>query len=627
MWALRRAAAPIRSHSSHVRIAQAFCAKSEFYGDSLEQGLGSHVYAHFRAVQSISSMGFSHIPTFRYKCSVGRQTLSSQAGAKSSDEEDADDGFSELETASETEDVVEKNISEEKPEEQISESEFSDDESEADTLETTQSGLVLSDAEVDHPADKDTRKKVSSLFKVIVAAPRQGVPKAIDQWVAEGNSLGRSEIFATILNLRKRKMFLKALQLLEWLEANKQLEHTERDYASHLDLIAKVHGISRAEKYIERIPKSFRGEVIYRTLLANCSATTNLTKTEEVFNKMKDLGFPLTTFSCNQLLILYKKLDKKKIADVLLMMEKESVKPSLFTYKLLIDTKGRANDMDGMEQVVETMKAEGMEPDLYIQSMIAKYYMYGGFREKAEKILKEMEGDNLKENRGACIHLLYLYATLGSANDVERVWKVCEASAHLGEFLAAVEAWGKLEKVDKAEAVFEKMQKSFKLSTKHYTALLRVYASNNLMIKGKELVKKMSDIGIQIGPYTWDALVKLYVEAGEVEKADSFLQKASEQNSNAKPHYSSYMALLSQYAKRGDIHNAEKIFNRLRLAGYVGRMQQYQTLLQAYVNSKAPAYGFRERMKADNIHPNKTVAGMLIQVDGFKKGSVLSLLE
>ncbi|XP_068660222.1 pentatricopeptide repeat-containing protein At1g80270, mitochondrial-like [Aristolochia californica] len=627
MWSLRRAAATLRSQGYRVRASQAFYTKSDLFGDSLGQDLGSPGYSHFLSVQTISGRGFSHISTFREKSYGGSQTLSSQAGAKSSDEEDADDGFSELETSSEAEDVVETAVSEEKPEELISESHFSDDEPEADTLETTQSGLVLSDAEVDPPAGKDIQKKVSSLFKVIVSAPRQGVTKAIDQWAAEGNSLGRSEIFATILNLRKRKMFLKALQLLEWLEVNKQLEHKERDYASRLDLIAKVHGINKAEKFIEKIPKSFRGEVTYRTLLANCSATTNLTKAEEVFNKMKDLGFPLTTFSCNQLLILYKKLDKKKIADVLLMMEKENVKPSLFTYKLLIDTKGRANDIDGMEQVVETMKAEGMEPDLYAQSIIAKYYAYGGFREKAEKILKEMEGDNLKENRGACIHLLHLYATLGSANDVERVWKVCESSARLGECLASVEAWGKLGKVDKAEAVFEKMQRSFKPSTKYYTALLKVYANNNLLMKGKELVKKMSDIGIQIGPYTWDALVRLYVEAGEVEKADSILQKASEQNSNVKPLYSSYMAVLSQYAKRGDIHNAEKIFHRLRQAGYVGRMQQYQTLLQAYVNSKAPAYGFRERMKADNIVPNKMVAGMLIQVSGLKKGSVLDLLE
>lgn len=97
------------------------------------------------------------------------------------------------------------------------------------------------------------------------------------------------------------------LQLSEWLEANNRQDFVERDYASRVDLIAKVRGLHKAENYIEKIPKSLRGEVIYRTLLANCVAASNVKKAEEVFNKIKDLQFPITTFACNQLLLLYKK--------------------------------------------------------------------------------------------------------------------------------------------------------------------------------------------------------------------------------------------------------------------------------------------------------------------------------
>ena len=186
------------------------------------------------------------------------------------------------------------------------------------------------------------------------------------------------------------------MQLSEWLEAKKQLDFVERDYASRLDLISKVRGLQRAESYIEKIPKSFRGEVIYRTLLANCVADNNVKKAEVVFNKMKDLEFPMTSFSCNQLLLLYKRLDKKKIADVLLLMEKEIVKPTLFTYKILIDTKGQSNDIAGMDQIVETMKAEGIEPDINTLAVLARHYASGGLTEKAEAILKEMENIFIK---------------------------------------------------------------------------------------------------------------------------------------------------------------------------------------------------------------------------------------
>ena len=65
----------------------------------------------------------------------------------------------------------------------------------------------------------------------------------------------------------------------------------------------------------------------------------------------------------------------------------------------------------------------------------------------------------------------------------------------------------------------------------------------------------------------------------------------------------------------------------MRQAGYVSRMRQFQALLQAYVNATVPAYGFRERMKADNIFPNKSLASQLAQVDAFRKTAVSDLLD
>jgi hypothetical protein len=86
--------------------------------------------------------------------------------------------------------------------------------------------------------------------------------------------------------------------------------------------------------------------------------------------------------------------------------------------------------------------------------------------------------------------------------------------------------------------------------------------------------------------------------------------------------------LLDSYSKKGDIHNSEKVFNRLRQIGYTGRIRQYQLLLQAYLNAKAPAYGFKERMKADNIFPNNAVSTLIAATDPFvKKKSISELLD
>lgn len=417
------------------------------------------------------------------------------------------------------------------------------------------------------------------------------------------------------------------LQLSEWSEAKNHIEFNEGNYASRLDLIAKLRGLHYAENYIKQIPESFRTEKVYRTLLASCASTTNVKKGEEVFNKMKDLGFPVTCFTCNQLLLLYKKTDKKKIADVLLLMEKENIKPTIFTYQILIDVKGQANDITGMEQIVETMKDEGLEPAVKIQTLLAKYYAASGEKDKAEAVLKEIEGIDIKKNRWVTRSLIPIYASLGREDEVDRIWNVCEQNPRLDESLAVIEAWGQLHKIEKAEEAFDKMIKKLKKPTsKHYTALLKVYANHKMLAKGKDLVRRMGESGCMLGPLTWDAIVRLYVSAGEVEKADSILGKAIKQN-RGKPLFSTYIAIMEKYAAKGDVHNAEKVFQMMRQGGYSSRLRQFQVLLMAYVNSKTPAYGFSDRLKADNVFPNKSLAALMAQADPFKKTALSELLE
>ncbi|KAF3627831.1 hypothetical protein FXO37_29659 [Capsicum annuum] len=76
--------------------------------------------------------------------------------------------------------------------------------------------------------------------------------------------------------------FVRRRLLSEWLELKKQLIFTDRDYASHVDLIAKVHGLQKAESYIEKLPKSFRSEVVYRSLLGRCASKGYTKKAEEI---------------------------------------------------------------------------------------------------------------------------------------------------------------------------------------------------------------------------------------------------------------------------------------------------------------------------------------------------------
>ncbi|XP_073132512.1 pentatricopeptide repeat-containing protein At1g15480, mitochondrial-like isoform X2 [Henckelia pumila] len=501
--------------------------------------------------------------------------------------------------------------------------------SEEDAAATYMDNVVSeTGTEVDGEEKESSKTRATSpMTEAILAARPLTIHKVLDKWVEEGKEVTRKEVASAFLHLRKRKSFLKALKLSEWLESTKHFDFLEKDYASHVDLIAKTSGIFLADDYINKIPESFRGELVYRTLLANCAASTHVKKSEEVFNKMKDLNFTLTTFTCNQLLILYKRTNKKKIADVLLLMEKENIKYSLFTYLVLIDVKGSSKDVSGMEQVVEAMKAEGLEVDTRIQASLARHYAANGLKNKAEAVLKEMEGENIKKNRWVCKTLLPIYASLGKADEVDRLWKVCESNPALEECMAAILAWGKVDRIEAAEETFETMLKMLKKpASNHFSVLLKVYTDHKMLEKGKELVRRMAKTCRSIWPSTLDSLVKLYIDAGEVEKADLILDVAYISN-KGRPMFSSFLAVMHQYANSGDIHNAEKLFQKMRQAGYISRLKPYQLLIQAYTNAKSPAYGFSERMKADNIYPDKAMSKMLAQVDAFRKTEMDELLD
>ncbi|KAJ6825596.1 pentatricopeptide repeat-containing protein-like, mitochondrial [Iris pallida] len=622
MWTIRRATIPLsRSH----RGAVACCSTPlELQSGETERGARRDaVGASLLPRTSTRAFSVSACPP------LWRRNLSFQAGAKSSDGEELEEGFSDLEVpppvTNEVEAVVDDDdspISEEEDDVAVGSDALDEEEvvAAAGSLE-----LDVDVTEGEKGAEGKSRRSMDSpLFKSLME-PDQTVGAVLEKWTEEGKPLGRNEIMVAMLKLRRRRLFAKALLFMEWLEKNQRLDFIERDYASHVDLIAKVHGLLRAEKFIDKVPESFRGEVVYRTLLANCVSRGNVAKAEQVFNKIRD-SFPTTTFVCNQMLLLYKRTDRKKIADILKLMEQEDIQPSLFTYKLLIDTKGRAKDVKGMEELIEMMKSKGMEPDPGTKAMVARHYIFGGHNEKAEAVLKEIEGEDIENNRFACRLLLPLYASLGKDADVERIWNACD-KPRLEECLTAIEAWGGVGKVEIAEEVFEHMVKTWRnLSSKYYDVLLKVYAKHKLLGKGKDLVKRMADSGCRIGPLTCDAIVKLYAEAGEVEKADEIIQRAVQQN-HIRPLYNSYLTVMDKYAERADVHNAEKIFYKLRQSGYVGRMRHYQTLLQAYINARRPAYGFRERMKADNMFPNRAVAAQLAAVDGFKKTPLSELLH
>ncbi|XP_020202482.1 pentatricopeptide repeat-containing protein At1g80270, mitochondrial [Cajanus cajan] len=548
---------------------------------------------------------------------LGSRGLSSHVSERSCNENVLKEKFRELEktlSAKLTEDIT---MEEEVDQESNPEPRRLDD-----PLSESENDLYLSYRE-------PLRRKASlELLRTIMDSPACYIPSIVKRFVEAEEDLSHLEASKIVFILWKHHMYYKALQMSEWLQTTKQFEPTENDYASHLDLIAKVQGVDVAEKYMENVPDSFRGELLYRILLVNCVRAGNRGKSEAVFEKMRTLGFPITIYTLNQMIILYKKCDRRKIPGILSFMNKENLTPSHLTYRILINTRGETGDIIGMEKLIEDMKSHDLQPDIYFLTDLVRWYISEGLKDKAIAIFKEIGEGNSHECIRARNKLLSLYASLDMANDVSRIWNHCKSYPTMLECEAAIGAWGKLGQVEEAEAVFEMAMQKFKgLSSRLFSELLRVYALNNQISKGKEFIERMRHFRCWSGPLVWDGLVRFYVEAGDVGKAASILSKAAERQSGGavKPLFNSYMVVMEQYANCGDVYNTEKWFHRMKQCGYTGRLRPFQILIQAYLKAKTPAYGLRERMKAENVSPNKEFSIQLSKIDALKREMLLKM--
>lgn len=134
--------------------------------------------------------------------SMSKRLLSSSAGTKSDQEEDDDleDGFSELENSK----SGQESTTSSSDESDVDEGKLSADEEEELELDLTETD----------DSRKTLEKKQSELFKAIVSAGGLSVGSALDKWVEEeGNEISRTDVAKAMLQLRRRRMYGRALQV------------------------------------------------------------------------------------------------------------------------------------------------------------------------------------------------------------------------------------------------------------------------------------------------------------------------------------------------------------------------------------------------------------------------------
>lgn len=204
----------VRNREISLGSFRAGCARVESATCYLKNDARSAEPAPVFSDQFVSFKRYHHKKCEPFKIYNGRHQFSSHAGMKTSDDEDdLEDGFSELETAASANEVQASKAPCESDNGLTSESEISDADSD-DEVSGLKNELELSDTVAEGSKKKlEPKRDCIRLLKTIMNAPGLSIKSVLDKWVEDGNEVDKSDIMILNSNLRKRKMYGRALQV------------------------------------------------------------------------------------------------------------------------------------------------------------------------------------------------------------------------------------------------------------------------------------------------------------------------------------------------------------------------------------------------------------------------------
>lgn len=205
----------LRNQGITLGSFRAGCARVEVA--SCFQKYDAEIAGHAQVISDrfVCTRRYHHKQCGSLKFYIGKHHLSSHTGMKSSEDQDDDleDGFSELETPASADETQARSAPCESNDELISDSELSDGGSD-DEVAGLKKELELTDIDAKRSKKKIEQKITSDqLLNAVISAPGLSIKSVLDKWVEDGNEVNKSDISMINFNLRRRKMYGRALQV------------------------------------------------------------------------------------------------------------------------------------------------------------------------------------------------------------------------------------------------------------------------------------------------------------------------------------------------------------------------------------------------------------------------------
>ncbi|KAF5728318.1 pentatricopeptide repeat-containing protein [Tripterygium wilfordii] len=461
-----------------------------------------------------------------------------------------------------------------------------------------------------HTRSRDVNRH--NLFRRIspLGDPDNNVASVLDQWVEEGGKVKELELQRIIRDLRSRKRFTHALQVSEWMNSKGHFSFSPAEHAVHLDLIGKTRGLESAESYFNNLADQDKTEKTYGALL-NCYVREGLVD-KSLFHveTMKALGFGSTALTYNDLLCLYANIGQlEKIPDVFAEMKANGVNPDNFSYRVCINSYGQRSDLKSMEMVLEEMESQPyITMEWITYSMVSNFYIKAGLKEKALICLKKCE-EKVGKNGLGYNHLISLYASLGSKNQIMRLWDLSKSKRKKQPKLNKdyITILGSLVKLGELEEA-EKLLMEWEVSCHRYdfrvpNILLIAYCQKGLIEKAEAMLRCIVGKGKTPTPDSWSIVAAGYLGKPDMKKAFECMKEAlsiQSENKGWRPKPTIISSILSWLGDNGSIEEVEAFASSFETKMLKSK-EMYHALIKAHIRFGKEVDGLLKKMKADEI--------------------------
>ncbi|KAM0934489.1 putative tetratricopeptide-like helical domain superfamily [Dioscorea sansibarensis] len=455
----------------------------------------------------------------------------------------------------------------------------------------------------------------------------ESVVSAFQSWMGEGFAVHRGDIFHTINRLRKLKMNKRALEVMEWVIREQPYKLRELDYSYLLEFTTKLHGVSQGESLFLRIPHAYQNELLYNNLVMACLDKGLVRLSLAYMRKMRELGFPISPYVYNRLIILHSPSGHQKtIPKILRQMKADGVSPHTSTYNILLKIRSDEHDIEGLSKVFNEMKKSNVEPNEITYGILAIAHAVARLYTVAETYVVAIEKSKTGHNWSTFDVLLLLYGYLGKEKELERTWKLVGELPHVKSqsFLLVIEVYGRMGLVDRAEEVWAgmKSKRGLKL-TKQFNSMMAVYCRNGLITKATDLFKEMLATECKPNAITYRHLALGCLKAGLVKEALKTMRIGNDQTLSFQvrksvPWLETTYMLLEGFADIGDIENARNLLEEFKRLKYSRYTFVFNTLLRTYVKAEVYDPNLLREMILAGARPDAETYSLVRLIEQFK---------